>query len=72
MVTQSYETQSYETQTDEIQTDATADGQSRPVHVWAPMCRDIALALVIAHTERFSDWDSDRVVTVPPHADAWE
>jgi hypothetical protein len=52
------------------QTYRTTEEETEPVHVWAPMCRDIALALVMAHTERFSDWDSDRVVAVRPHTDA--
>ncbi len=46
-----------------------SDGHDRPVKVWEPMCRDLALALVTARSERFSDWDVDHVVPVAPRVD---
>jgi hypothetical protein len=36
--------------------------QIEPSWVRAPMCRDIALALIVAHSERYPDWIVDRVL----------
>ena len=44
--------------------DETAPVQDRPDRVWAPLCRELGLALITARSERFADWDVDRVVTV--------
>ena len=41
-----------------------SDEHDRPVQVWEPMCRDLALALVTARSSRFSDWDVDQVTSV--------
>lgn len=41
-----------------------AEEQNEPVRIWVPMCREIALALITARSERFLDRDADRVVPV--------
>jgi len=46
-----------------------SDEHDRPVKVWEPMCRDIALALVTARSSRFSDWDADQVTSMPIQGD---
>jgi hypothetical protein len=52
------------------QTNPVSDENDRPVKVWEPMCRDIALALVTARSDRFSDWDVDQVTSVALSADS--
>jgi hypothetical protein len=46
----------------------TSPEQDAPATVWAPLCRELGLALITARSERFADWDVDRVVTVAPHS----
>jgi hypothetical protein len=46
-----------------------SDEHHRPVTVWEPMCRDIALALVTARSSRFSDWDADQVTSIALRAE---
>jgi hypothetical protein len=45
-------------------TNPVSDEHDHPVPVWDPMCRDLALALVTARSDRFSDWDVDQVTSV--------
>jgi hypothetical protein len=51
------------------ETNPVSDEHGRPVTVWEPMCRDIALALVTARSPRFSDWDVDQVTSVALRAE---
>jgi hypothetical protein len=45
--------------------DETGPERDGPDRMWAPLCRELGLALITARTEGFSDRDAEHVVILP-------